>query len=132
MSSAGVDGLSAQRIIGARDAARLARMRDYRCRTREAKIIETLDGDYRIYYLFVAPVPAALEQINQSIAGCDLEIGRRTAAISNDDSRAGRCRPGNTHGPKEQPGHASFEEGWRFYDVGLRDVPGSAPRCSAP
>ena len=83
-----VDGLSAQAIItailgGERDTAKLAALRDRRCRAPLDKIKAALIGDYRDEYLFVLKqCQARWQQINETIVECDAEIARRTAAIS--------------------------------------------------
>ena len=83
-----VDGVSAQAIItailgGERDAARLAALRDRRCRAPLDKIKAALLGDYRAEYLFVLQqCQTRWQQINETIAECDQEIATRTAAIN--------------------------------------------------
>jgi transposase len=83
-----VDGVSAQAIItailgGERDADRLAALRDRRCRAPLDKVKAALVGDYRPEYLFVlGQVQARWQQLGESIAQCDQEIARRTAAIA--------------------------------------------------
>ena len=83
-----VDGESAQRIIsaileGERDPARLAALRDRRCRSPLATIQAALVGDYREEYLFVLrQCQERWQQIGATIAACDEEIARRTAAIA--------------------------------------------------
>ena len=83
-----VDGVSAQAIItailgGERDPVKLAALRDHRCRAALDKIKAALVGDYRDEYLFVLQqCQTRWQQLNESIAQCDQEIARRTAAIS--------------------------------------------------
>ena len=129
-----VDGLSAQRIIsailvGERDAATLARLRDHRCRTPEAKVIEALHGDYRAEYLFVlGQCQQRWEQTGASIAACDARIGLLTAAISGDGQQSGRLPVAENKrqhaAQKNSLAMPIFEEGWRFYGVDLSAVPG--------
>ena len=82
-----VDGVSAQAIItailgGERDAAKLAALRDRRCRAPLENIKAALVGDYRDEYLFVLQqCQTRWQQLHQSIGECDQEIARRTAAI---------------------------------------------------
>jgi len=83
-----VDGVSAQAIItaileGERDATKLAALPDRRCRASLDKIKAALLGDYREEYLFVLKqCQTRWQQLHQSIAQCDQEIGRRIATIS--------------------------------------------------
>lgn len=129
-----VDGLSAQRIIsailgGERDPATLARMRDHRCRTPELKVIEALHGDYRLEYLFVLrQCQQRWAQIKESLAACDEELARLTAAIHGDGSHGEPLpAPANKRQHTAQKNSLAmpiFEEGWRFYGVDLSAVPG--------
>ena len=81
-----VDGVSAQAIItailgGERDAARLAALRDRRCRAPLDQIKAALVGDYRGEYLFVLQqCQTRWQQLQETIAQCDQEIARRSAA----------------------------------------------------
>ena len=128
------DAASAQRIIsailaGERDAATLARMRDHRCRTPEAKVIEALHGDYRAEYLFVLhQCQERWEQTGASIAACDAQISLLTAAIGGDGQQSGPLpTPENKRQHTTQKHSLAmpiFEEGWRFYGVDLSAVPG--------
>ena len=82
-----VDGVSAQRIInailaGERDAARLAALRDHRCRSPKATIIEALKGDYRTEYLFVLrQCQQRWEQVNESITATAHKLARILHAV---------------------------------------------------
>ena len=129
-----VDGVSAQRIInailaGERDAARLAALRDHRCRSPKATIIEALKGDYRTEYLFVLrQCQQRWEQVGEAIVQCDAEIGRLSATISGDGGDSGplpAAQNKRQHAPqKNSLAMPVFEEGWRFYGVDLSAVPG--------
>jgi transposase len=83
-----VDGVSAQAIItailaGERDAAKLAALRDRRCRAPLDKILAALVGDYREEYLFVLKqCQTRWTQLGAAITECDAEITTRTAAIA--------------------------------------------------
>ena len=83
-----VDGVSAQAIIsailqGERDPGKLAALRDRRSRAPLDKIHAALAGDYRDEYLFVLKqLQARWRQIQDTLAECDTEIARRTAAIA--------------------------------------------------
>ena len=127
-----VDGISAQRIIsailaGERDAQKLAALRDHRCRSSQARIIEALEGDYRTEYLFVLrQCQQRWEQIGAAIAQCDLEIGKLSATISGEgDGPLPAPINKRQHTPqKNSLAMPIFEEGWRFYGVDLSAVPG--------
>jgi len=128
-----IDGVSAQNIIksilsGERDPAKLAALRDSRCRSSQEKIIEALKGDYREEYLFVLGQSLkAWELNNEAIAECDKKIEGMMAKVSVEPS-SGPLPPA----AKEQqhkiskncPKMPVFKEGWRFYGVDLSEVPG--------
>lgn len=129
-----VDGVSAQAIIsailaGKRDAVKLADLRDHRCRSPKAKIIEALKGDYRADYLFVlCQCQQRWEQVSASISACDAEIGRLCATINGDGAPGGPL-PAPEHKRQHTPQKNSlampvFAEGWRFYGVDISAVPG--------
>jgi hypothetical protein len=83
-----VDGVSAQAIItaileGERDAAKLAALRDRRCRASLDKIKAALVGDYRAEYLFVLrQCQARWQQLGTALLECDQEIATRSAALA--------------------------------------------------
>jgi len=127
-----VDGESAQRIIcailqGERDAEKLAALRDYRCRSPKARILEALRGDYRAEYLFVlGQCQKRWEQCQQAMAECDGQIAQLAAAVSSES-----CGPLPPAQHKQQ--HAAhknslalpiYEEAWRFYGVDLSAIDG--------
>ena len=127
-----VDGMSAQAIItailgGERDADKLAALRDRRCRSPLAKIKAALVGDYRAEYLFVLrQCQTRWQQLLASLAECDTELARLTAAIA-----------GVTEEPLPAAGFAQrrvqknmpavlpvYEEAHRLLGVDLSAVPG--------
>jgi transposase len=127
-----VDGESAQRIIsailaGERDAATLAKLRDRRCRTPVARIIEALHGDYRAEYLFVLQqCQRHWQQLGEAIAQCDVQIAQLAAAVVTE---------GEPTAPPPAPKQKRFQqknalnipihqEAWRFFGVDLFTVPG--------
>lgn len=138
-----LDGQSARRIIasileGERDPAKLAALRDGRCRTPLARVLEALEGDYRPELLFVLrQYKERSEQIAASIADCDQEIARLCAEVSSDEEPLpeenpqtpppGTGKPERKRSPtrqKNDPGFAVQEEGLRFYGVNLCSIDG--------
>jgi len=129
-----IDGLSAQNIItailaGERDPAKLAALRDHRCRSSQSKIIEALQGDYRAEYLFVlAQCQQRRQQISQSLLACDAQIAVITAGITSEVCGEGAmpapARKAQHHLQKNSLNLPIFAEGWRFYGVDLSTVPG--------
>jgi transposase len=83
-----VDGVSAQAIIsailaGERDAEKLARLRDRRCRSSLDKVKAALVGDYREEYLFVLrQCQQRWQQLCAALLECDRELAVRTAALT--------------------------------------------------
>jgi transposase len=126
-----IDGTSAQAIIGAilageRDAAKLAALRDRRCRSSLADIMEALRGDYREEYLFVLRQSVETwKHLRESIARCDEKLGALAAAVEcgvaagPPPAALRACRPA-----KNSPGFGVLETAWRFYGVNLAAVPG--------
>ncbi len=129
-----IDGASAQRIIesilaGERDAAKLAKLRDDRCRSSEATIIEALKGDYREEYLFVLKqCKTRWEQTLQTIAECDIQIAVLSARVAVGTEVVGSLpapqRKKQHSRGKNSPAAPVFSEAWRFYGVDLSSVPG--------
>jgi len=127
-----VDGVSAQRIIsaileGERDPARLAALRDRRCRAPLDKIKEALRGDYRAEYLFVLrQCQQRWEQANEAIVACDAQIGALAAHVSGDTTEPPPAAPWQQRRiHKNTPATvAIYDEAWRFYGVDLSSVPG--------
>ena len=83
-----VDGVSAQAIIsailaGERDADKLAKLRDRRCRSSLDKVKAALVGDYREEYLFVLrQCQQRWQQLCTALLECDRELAVRTAALT--------------------------------------------------
>ena len=149
-----IDGTSALAIIdailaGERDPEQLAALRDRRCRTPKATIIEALRGDYRPAYLFVLRQSrAAWEHIQSAIATCDEQITALVAAAgpaadaesppgggtrlqdrsgkSEDEPTADQAaqRRREKKRNKNAPRYPVREEAMRFYGVDLGAVDG--------
>ncbi len=85
-----LDGQSAQRIIeailrGERDPHRLAALRDGRCRSPLARVLEALAGDDRPELLFVLQqTQDRRAQIAVAVTACDAEIERLCATVPTD------------------------------------------------
>jgi hypothetical protein len=127
-----IDGFSAQSIItailaGERDPAKLAALRDRRCRSPLSDIKEALRGDYRPEYLFVLQQSkTAWEQLHRAIVDCDAKIGELTAAVVCEGAppMPEPAKPQQHRLNKNSPSYPIFQEAWRFYEVDLSDVPG--------
>lgn len=138
-----LDGQSAQRIVeailaGERNPLRLAQLRDSRCRTPLAKVLEALQGDYREELLFVLRQGQQRRaQIAESIQECDGQLGRLCALVPQDEEDHGgpgaQGEQGETSATarrtaparhKNSIGFAVAEESWRFYGVDLCSVAG--------
>jgi transposase len=127
-----VDGVSAQAIItaiiaGERDPAKLAALRDRRCRSSLADIKSALAGNYREEYLFVLKqCQSTWQRIQDDIAACDEQIAILTQRVH---AEAPGPLPdpltGHQHkASKNSPQIDIFEEAWRYYGVDLSAVPG--------
>ncbi len=125
-----VDGVSAQAIIsailaGERDPATLAALRDRRCRSPLATIMEALIGNYREEYLFVLrQSQSTWQRLQQDIAACDEQLTILTQLVKAE-------APGPLPDPaakrtlsKNSPQIQVFDEAWRYYGVDLSAVPG--------
>jgi transposase len=126
-----IDGVSAQAIIsailaGERDAQKLARLRDGRCKSAEEDIIEALHGDYRPEYLFVLKQAyEAWKRVQEAIAECDRELSALAAKVESTVQSPLPAAPEKQHRPgKNSPQIRPFERGWAFYGVDLSAVPG--------
>jgi transposase len=124
-----IDGVSAQAIIsaileGERDPVKLARLRDRRCRSAEADIIEALKGAYREEYLFVlGQVQGRWQALQKAIGQCDAKIIAIAATIAPGATRsegAKKKRRASKNGIEQ----TIFEQAQRFYGVDLSEVPG--------
>jgi len=86
----GVTGMAILRAIadGERDAGKLAKLRDPRCRKSEQEIAEQLSGHWREDHLFTLRQALKMyDAIQQRIADYDQEILRRLAAMQREDFR---------------------------------------------
>lgn len=126
-----IDGVSARAIIeailaGERDPKILARLRDRRCKSDEADIIEALRGDYRPEYLFVLrQAYEAWKQWQAALARCDEELSRLAAKVASPVQEPMPAAPAKQHRPgKNSPQINPFERGWFFYGVDLSSAPG--------
>lgn len=126
-----IDGVSAQAIItailqGERDPARLAALRDRRCRSSENDIREALRGDYREEYLFVlGQSQASARQLREAIAACEDKIAGLIAQVTCQVETPLPAAPAKQRVMnKNSPRIPIHEEAWRFYGVDLGAVPG--------
>lgn len=127
-----VDGVSAQAIItailaGERDPEKLAALRDKRCRSRLADILEALRGDFRPAYLFVLrQLQQRWQQLQVSVLECDQQISALLSAVKIEAPGPLPEAPWSqrrTH--KNMPASVPiYAEAWRFYGVDLSVVPG--------
>jgi hypothetical protein len=86
----GVTGMAILRAIvaGERDARKLARLRDRRCRKSEEEIAEQLSGHWREDHLFSLEQSLKMyDAIQQRIAAYDQEILRKLAAMQQEEFR---------------------------------------------
>lgn len=127
-----IDGMSAQAIItailaGERDPARLAALRDRRCRSPLATIQQALVGSYREEYLFVLrQSQSTWQRLQEDIAACDAQLTLLTRQVK---AQAPGPLPDPVPGPqrkanKNSPQMDVFDEAWRYYGVDLSAVPG--------
>lgn len=126
-----IDGISAQAIIGAilageRDPARLAALRDRRCRSSVEDIMEALRGDYREEYLFVLRQSVETwKHLRKAIASCDEKLGELAAAVECEVAAGPPPKELQTYRlSKNNPSFGVLETAWRFYGVDLSGVPG--------
>ena len=129
-----IDGVSARAIIdailaGERDPARLAALRDCRCRRPVEEIKDALCGDFRPEYLFVLrQSQQTWKQLLASIAACDDQIAALSAKVTCTVSTPLPAASPKQHKlSKNSPQFAIFAEAWRFYGVDLSDIPGVGP-----
>lgn len=127
-----IDGVSAQAIItailaGERDPAKLAALRDRRCRSPLATIQQALVGSYREEYLFVLRQSQnTWLRLQEDIAACD---GQLTLLTQQVEAEAPGPLPDAVPGTQRKPSKNSpqmevFDEAWRYYGVDLSAVPG--------
>jgi len=127
-----IDGVSAQAIIsailaGERDAQVLAKLRDRRCKSPLADILEALRGDYRPEYLFVLRQAwESWQQVQQAIAACDEQLSALAAKVEGSVQTTVPDAPSKQQHrlAKNSPNMSIFQTGWRFYGVDLSSIPG--------
>ena len=126
-----IDGVSAQAIIdailtGVRDPAKLAALRDKRCRSSVEDIIEALRGDYREEYLFVLrQSQQTYRQLREAIARCDEKLGELVAQVECEGASPMPPTPkAQLKVGKNSPQFGVFETAWKFYGVDLGSTPG--------
>jgi transposase len=126
-----LDGQSAQAIIdailaGERDPARLAALRDRRCKAEVEDIHQALRGDYRAEYLFVLrQSQATWRHLQSAIGECDAEIAVLSARVSCAAPGPLPAAPARQRQlRKNHPQYALWQEAWRFYGVDLSAVDG--------
>jgi transposase len=127
-----VDGVSAQAIItailaGERDPAKLAALRDRRCRSSLADIKSALVGHYREEYLFVLKQSQSTwQRLQGDLVACDEQLSLLTRRV-HAEAPGPLPEPltGHQHkASKNSPQIDLFEEAWRYYGVDLSAVPG--------
>lgn len=70
-------------VAGERDARRLARHRDYRCRATEEQIVGSLNGHYRDEHLFALRQALQAYDFHQSqLRDCDVQIEQALAVLA--------------------------------------------------
>jgi transposase len=127
-----IDGVSAQAIIsailaGERDAHALARLRDRRCKSPLADILEALKGDYRAEYLFVLKQAwESWQHVQKALVECDQQITELAAKV---ESQVQTPLPATANTKqhkltKNSPNTGVYQTSWRFYGVDLSDIPG--------
>lgn len=127
-----IDGVSAQAIIsailaGERDAHALARLRDRRCTSPLADILEALRGDYRAEYLFVLRQAwESWQQVQKAIVACDEQIAALAAQVESQVQTPLPAASNNKQHKltKNSPNTGVYQTGWRFYGVDLSAIPG--------
>lgn len=126
-----IDGVSAQAIIdaileGERDPAKLAALRDKRCRSSAGQIIEALRGDYREEYLFVLrQSQQSYRHLREAIARCDEKLGELAARVECEVTSPMPPVPKvRLKAGKNSPQFGVMETAWKFYGVDLGEVPG--------
>lgn len=127
-----LDGESAVAIIqavlkGERDAAKLAALRDPRCKSPVATVEKALSGNYRTELLFVLRQSFdAWEGARKQIAEADVEIARLASAIGGPlaDSLPAPRRSTQHRRHKNTVDFPVFSEAFRYYGVDLTAVDG--------
>lgn len=127
-----IDGMSAQAIIsailaGERDAHALAKLRDRRCKSPLADILEALRGDYRPEYLFVLQQAwHAWQHTQKAIVMCDEQLAALARKVESQVQTPLPAAPSKQQHKlaKNSPNMSVYEAGWRFYGVDLSGIPG--------
>jgi transposase len=90
-------------VAGERDAAVLARLRNYRCRQSESTIAAALRGDWREEHLFTLRQSLAAWRYHQKLAEeCQAQIERQGAALT-DQTKEEPPPPPKRHGQPNEP-----------------------------
>jgi len=126
-----LDGVSAQRILGAilqgeRDPEKLASLCDRRVRAPRARVIASLEGDYREEYLFVlGQCQQRWEQTQATITALDEKLAGLLAAFEAPCQGTAPTAPWQQRRlHKNSPNLPIYDEAWRFYGVDLSSVAG--------
>jgi transposase len=126
-----LDGVSAQRVIsaileGERDPEKLASLCDRRVRAPRAKVIASLQGDYRSEYLFVlGQCQERWQQTQAAIAALDEKLASFFAAFEAPCTGRAPSAPWQQRRlHKNSPRMPIYDEAWRFYGVDLSAVDG--------
>lgn len=125
-----IDGVSAQRIIdailaGERNPITLAALRDCRCRSPIGKILEALNGDYRVEYLFVLKQSQqAWRNIQAAITECDEQIAGLIAEVDCVERETSPSPAKKFKLNKNSPMAGIAEEALRFYGTRLEAIDG--------
>lgn len=127
-----LDGVSGRAIIeaiigGQRDAAKLAALRDRRCRASLSEVIASLQGDYREEYVFVLSqcyeswkrLQSAIQQADEKLAAMFAKIGPQPS-----ESLPKPLKPNQHSQRKNSPALPVFDEAWRFYGVDMSTIDG--------
>ncbi len=124
----GVTGLAIIRaiLVGERDPAKLAQLRDYRCKHDEATIARALQGTWRDEHVFALAQAVALYDVyHQKITECDRHIEAYLQTFA--DRREGQPLPPAPRPRKRgrnQPGFAVREPLHRITGVDLTQIEG--------
>lgn len=123
-SITGVTGMKIVRAIvaGERDPAKLAAMRDVRCKETEETIRAALVGNYQPKHVFALKQALALYDFYQDcIAECDAEIEHKVAALNANRPVPETPLPQAKHRTK-QPGEPDFEVRPAMYQLAGTDL----------
>jgi transposase len=127
-----IDGRSAMAIVeailaGERDPAKLAALRDRRCRASQATVEKSLQGQYRPELLFVLRQAHAMwTRVREQVAEADAEYARLAAQIGEPMPKPlpPAATPAQRRLNKNSVEMDVFGEAFRFYQVDLSQVPG--------